>query len=496
MALPGILSAVNANLHGIDWGIIVGYVLAMMGLGAYLSTRIRGFKDYFLAGGMLTTPILICTLVSTYYELDVTFGTSESAYYYGVVAWTWLNRPYYIAIILAAILLAGRLKKMGGLMTLPDLLEKHYGLPTRIVGAAACFIYSLPITALAGMTVMFTLLGWDPVVALALSVGVCVVYTVMGGLWADAISDTVQFVLMCVSMAVAIPVALNWVGGWEFTQHLPVDDVTGVRQHLTATGGLRPGIIIAWTIGALTVFVEPAFYQRIFAARDHRSIIRALLVGIVLWASYDWGVTMIGLIARSAAEQGLLDGDLEGKHALVAVCLQTLPLGLKGLFIGGVLAAAMSSVDSYSLLASGNVVYDIARPLWPRPLSDRALVIATRIGIFGVMLVAVAASLAFDRITDAWVFMSGALASVVFVPVMGAIWLKPRRAAGLLSASLGLLTFIVFHVLVRFNGSYDDEYESWSWTVGGVQLWREYAAIAALPMSCLGFALGQMVGRK
>ena len=83
----------------------------MLGLGAWLSRRIHGFKDYFLADGALTTPLLICTLVSTYYELDVTFAVSEQGYYYGLVSWFWLSRPYYVAIILAALLVAPRLKR-------------------------------------------------------------------------------------------------------------------------------------------------------------------------------------------------------------------------------------------------------------------------------------------------------------------------------------------------------------------------------------------------
>lgn len=486
----------EGDLHPIDWSVIALYVLLMMGMGAVLATRIKGFKDYFLAGGMLTTPILVCTLVSTYYELDVTFGTSESAYHYGVVAWTWLNRPYYVCIILAALFIAPRLKRMGDLMTLPDLLDRHYGRPTRVVGAAACFIYSLPITAIAGLTAMFVMLGWNPFAAVTITVAICAVYTIMGGLWADAISDTIQFLLMCVSLAVAIPIAIDWVGGFSFVEALPVDPASNAQLHLTPTGGLSPWLIAAWTIGALTVFVEPAFYQRIFAARSTRSVVGAMLLGILLWAAYDWGVTMIGMIGRAAVEKGLLDADLDGTHALMAVCMKTLPLGLKGLFIGGVLAAAMSSVDSYSLLASGNITYDIIRPLTRKPISDRALIRATRVGVFVVMAIAVLLSLAFDRITDAWTFMAGVLASVVLVPAMGAIFLNPRRVAGLASAASGFAALAAFHVVVHTLGARDDEMESWKWTVGGFDVWREYAAVFALPFSCLGFSIGQVLGRK
>lgn len=55
-----------AALSAADYVVIAVYLLGMIALGAFLSTRIKVFKDYFLAGGALTTPLLICTLVSSY----------------------------------------------------------------------------------------------------------------------------------------------------------------------------------------------------------------------------------------------------------------------------------------------------------------------------------------------------------------------------------------------------------------------------------------------
>lgn len=472
----------NVSLHPVDWAIVSGYLLLMLGIGVLLASRIHQFKDYFLAGGMLTTPLLVCTLVSTYYELDVTFATSESGFYYGVVSWVWLSRPYYVAIFIAALLLARRLKRYA-FMTLPDLLEHQYGTGTRVVGALACFVYSLPITALAGMAVMFETLGWSKEVGILVAVGICVAYTMMGGLWADAISDTVQFVLMCVSLAVAIPIAMQWIGGFNFVTSLPA-------AHLTSTGGLSPWLIVAWTTGALTVFVEPAFYQRIFAAKDNRSIVQALLIGVLLWAAYDWGVTLIGMVARAAVDMRLLPEALEGKQALLTVCLKTLPLGLRGLFIGGVLAAAMSSVDSYCLLASGNLVYDIYRPLSQRGLSDSTMLRSTRVGTFVVMLVAVVASLAFERILDAWVFLASVLVSVVFVPVMGALFTQVHGAAGLSASIAGFVGLLAFYGVVYLFGVYDQDNGSYVWRWGDIELWREYAVLVALPISLVGFVVG------
>lgn len=486
----------HAHLDGFDYAVIGVYLTAMLALGAILSTKIRAFKDYFLAGGSLTTPLLICTLVSSYYGIDVTFGTSESGFYYGVVAWFWYSLPYYFFIGFAALVIAPRLKRYGNAMTLSDILEQHYGRPTRVVGAAACFVYSAPVLAMAGMMTLLEFVGIPTSWGLLAAIGVCAAYTTMGGLWADAISDTMQFVLMCVSLAIAIPFAIDWVGGWGFMEHMSASAHSDTANHFAHHGGLSGWMLAAWSMTGLTVLVEPAFYQRVFAASDAKAVQRALLVGILLWASYDWGVTLIGIIARSAVEQGLLPADLVGRSALLTICMEMLPTGLRGLMIGGILSAAMSTIDSYSLLASGNVVYDIYRPLIDPKASDRRLLVLTRLGVFGVMVAAAIMSLFFERMRDAWQFMSSVMASVVLTPVLGALFSRPRRAAGLWSAISGFAGLAAFYGLLFTYGNYDPVEETHVWRIAGAELWQDFAVLFALPISIAGFTAGNLFGKE
>jgi SSS family solute:Na+ symporter len=481
-------------LSVVDYAIVAAYLLGMLGLGAVISTRIRGFKDYFLAGGALTTPLLVCTLVSSYYGIDVTFGTSESGFYYGVVAWFWYSLPFYFFIAVAALVISPRLRRYGDAMTMSDVIEHHYGRGTRVVGAIACFIYSAPVLAMAGMMTLMEFLGLPIGWGLVVTIGVCAIYTTMGGLWADVLSDTVQFVLMCVSLAIAIPLAVRWVGGWEFVAHLPPHPQGGDSLYMQHHGGLSYWMLAAWSLTGLTLLIEPAFYQRVFAAKDSRAVPRALLFGILLWASYDWGATLIGIIARAAVEKGMLAADLEGRAALITVCIEMLPVGLRSLMLGGILAAAMAQIDSYSLLASANLVYDIYRPLFDPHASERRLVLLTRVGVFIVMVASVLISLMFERMRDMWQFMASIMAAVLFVPMMAALFARPRPAAGLGGAVAGLVGLVTFYTLLFAFGRYDDQNETYIWRIGGVELWQDYAVLCALPVSLAGFLLGNRLG--
>lgn len=476
------------SLGAVDYLILVVYTLAMLGIGWAVTSKIRGFHDYFSAGGALTTPLLICTLVSTYYGLEATFSTSEVGFHHGLVAWFWFARPYYVAIFIAAFVVARKLRGRQ-FWSLPDVLEAHYGKWTRVAGATACMVYSLPIVSITGLGILFETMGWPKGIGLSVGVTVCLIYTLCGGLWADAITDTVQFVIMCLALAIAIPRAIDLAGGYDFVDYLPA-------RYMTTTGGVSPWLIGAWICASLTVFVEPTFYQRIFAAKDEKSVVRALLAGLLFWAAYDWAVTLLGMVAKAAIARGNLPETLEGNRALLEVCMASLPVGLRGLFIGGILATAMSSVDSYSLLASANLVYDIYRPLRGGRVSDRALLLGTRVGVVVVTLLGLLVSLLFERIADAWVFMASALTSVVFVPVMGAVLFRPRPAAGLASSVAGLVGLVAFHAVVHSQGVYDDGQGSYKLVLGAAEIWREYAVLFALPISCLAFIAGHVGDRR
>lgn len=483
----------NDKLSLVDWIVIGSFLVMMLGFGAYLALRIKSFKEYFLAGGALSTPLLICTLVSTYYGLDVTFGTSETSFYYGLSAWVWYCLPYYLFIGIAAVLIASRLRQHDA-SSLPELLEQKYGRGMSVLSAAACFVYSAPILAIAGLMTMTSWLGVNEVWGVMLIVGVCAAYTSMGGLWADTLSDTVQFVLMCVTLAVALPLAVNWVGGWDFIEHLPRSE-NGEQLYLTHHGGLGIWVLLAWALSGTTVLVEPAFYQRVFAARDTRSITRALLLGIVLWAAYDWIVVMIGMLAQAAVQQGMLSAELEGKQALLEVSVTVLPMGLRGIMIGGIIAAAMSTIDSYSLLAAGNLIYDIGNKFRKEPLSDRQLMWAMRIGVVVVLLFSVALAMSFERLRHAWLFMASLLSAAALVPTMALLFAKPKRGAGLWSGVFGVVGLFGYLIAVTALGSYNAEEDSIELIVrsawGDIVLGQFNGVVAALPCSVLGMLIGQ-----
>lgn len=476
-------------MGAIDLTITLGYVVGVLVLGWVVSRSITGFRDYFVAGGRMTAPLLVCTLVSTYYGLDVLLGGSEVGYVDGVVGWFWYARPYYVGVLLTALLLASRLRDRD-FLSLPDVAEAAYGRGTRAVVAVASFFYSLPLLALMGIGVLLDIvLGVPFVWGVVVGAAVSLAYTLMGGLLADAFTDTIQFTLMCVTLGVAAVIALDGLGGVDaLPAALPA-------SYFDPRGTYPLPVLVVFSLGALSVLVEPAIYQRIFAATSRRAVYVSLAIGLVLWGSYDWITTLLGMAAQAA---GL---EVEPRYALLTLVTDALPAGLTGLFVAGVIATGMSTVDSYLLIAGGNLSYDLYRPLVNPRLSDAGLLRLTRWSIVLACVVSVAFALFFTSMVSAWVFMATMLVGAAFVPVSAALFtrrhLKP--AAGLASSLVGLVTSAGVYALVNLNGARNEEWGTMIWRVEigpvSIDVWQEYAVLLALPLSALAFLVGQWRGR-
>ncbi len=257
-----IVSTLDAFIVGV-------YITGMLFIGIYVSRNIKSFIDFALAGRLLSTPLLAGTLISTYYGLDVTFGSSETAYLEGVSTFFVYSLPFYLCYLGVAFYIVPRLFKLK-VNSIPETIAHFYGSAARIPAILATIFYSLPIISVAGIGLLgHFFFGLDPIVAACLGAGIAAFYTLFGGLLADVLTDSVQFFIMCVTLSLAALIAMIEIGSPEQLQRLMAPEV------FKPMGALSPADIIIYSFIALTPLVEPAFYQRIFASRSPQAVTRA-----------------------------------------------------------------------------------------------------------------------------------------------------------------------------------------------------------------------------
>jgi SSS family solute:Na+ symporter len=162
---------------------------------------------------------------------------------------------------------------------------------------------------------------------------------------------------------------------------------------------------------ALATLIEPAFYQRCYAAKTAATARTGIFLSIGCWALFDFLTTSCGLYARVLLPE--LADPIASFPALASVVL---PAGLLGLFALALLATVMSTVDSYSFLAGATFGNDIARRSgW---IDQSQVTKYTRVGLVISSVLAVSLALFFGSVIDIWHVFGSIGTPALLVPVL------------------------------------------------------------------------------
>ena len=490
------------TLHWLDYAIIAVYVGFMLYIGFYFNKRKKGFDDYFMAGRGLTAPLLVGTLVSTFYGLDTLFGTSEVGFFEGVSAFFAYSLPYTALYVVMAFLAPKFKEKFPKGSTMQEIALYKFGKPTGVITSIAAYLYSTNTMEMMGIGFMLRLLTGMPFwLGTLIGAVIVIVYTWTGGLWAVTMTDFIQFVAMMVTVGLAMIIGWNAIGGVNAVFD-GLMEWTGSLSEATyffrpGAGYLTPWTLVAYSVTALAVLCEPAFFQRMFAAASPKEIKRGFAIGVPMWLSFDWCVSFLGLLGAAAIGLEIIP-EVAANEALFAIVGQYLPIGVMGIFVAGVLACAMSTADSYFLVAGGVIGVDLYRNMINPKADDKKVERVTKAGMLVSAALSITLAFTFERIMQVWVFQATLIVTTALIPVyFGTFSKRPqKKIAGVLAAGFGLVASIVWYVWSNFFGTWSEDWEVFVIRIGNWELWQEYGILIITPIALVIYLIANAAGKK
>ncbi|MBP0484831.1 sodium:solute symporter [Sagittula salina] len=377
------MSEAKFDLHMIDYAIVVIYFFGIIAHGLYVSRKSgKGADDYFLAGRTLPWYLIGFSLFASNMSGSSFVGLMGGAYDNGVVIYNYEWTAAFVLILFAIFILPSYLRAK--ISTVPEFLEARYDVRSRRAFSlftilAILFIDSAGALYAGGLVISNVtdyLNLWTAVAVLALVAGI---YTILGGLSAVVVTDTVQAVLLIVAAAVLFWLGLDEIGGWEamFT------DVGDEKKHLILPAdhdflpwtGIWGVILLGFYYFAINQFVV----QRTLGARDlKQGQIGAIFAGFLKLPNL-FLLILPGLIALK------LYPDLETPDlAFPTLAFELMPIGVRGLIMAALIAAIMSSLDSAMNSAATLVVKDFVLPF--RDVSEDRQVWIGRVVTGAVMI--------------------------------------------------------------------------------------------------------------
>ena len=454
----------DTNFGILDWCIVVGYLIAIVSIGVYIRKYIASATDFMVAGRGLKTFLAIATMIGTELGLVTVMYSSQKGFTGGFAAF---HIAFAAAIVTLFVGLSGfivvplrRLK----VMTIPEFYEKRFGKDVRILGGIILALSgilnmgmflkagSLFVTGVTGMTSEFHL-------KIVMTVLLCLVllYTTLGGMVSVAILDYIQFVVLSFSLVFASIMSIKFLGWGTIIETVTREMGDGGFNPFNEAGFGWSYVLWMFFLGLVSCAIWQTSVIRACSAKSVgivRRIYTLSSVGFLIrfLIPYFFGICALVFIANNAAlkevflsEEGRANSNLS-LTAMPFYLSQILPAGFIGIISAGMLAAFMSTHDSYLLCWSSVLTQDVVAPWFKQDLSSKTRLLLTRIFIVAIGLFILVWGLWYPLGQDLWDYMaiSGAIYSIGGFALLafGLYWKRASRVGAYLALLTGFLAII------------------------------------------------------
>ncbi len=422
---------------------VLAYVALQLALGAWIARKIRTEDDYLVAGRSLGPLVAGGTIFATWFGAETCLGGAGGAYASGVSLGTSEPFAYGLCIVFLGLVFATRLWKLR-LTTLGDFFRARYSrgveqlavllmIPTSLLWAAA--------QVRAFGQVLSSASELEVQGAIALAAAIVVVYTALGGLLADALTDLVQGACLIVGLLVILFGVLDSAGGLGAAL---ASIEPGRLRLVPEEGGSTLALLESWSVPILGSVVAQELVVRISASRSAAVARGAALAGGGLYVLVGLVPVFLGLVGAT------LVPDLADAEAILPELAERFlsPVAY-ALFAGALVSAILSTVDSTLLVCSSLLVHDLVLPRIPGA-SERAKVRLARLGVVGFGLLAFLLALTGESVAGLVELASSLGSAGLFVILVLGLF---TRRGGAPSASAALLAGLATYVGASLAGS-------------------------------------------
>ena len=427
----------------LDYGIMVGYFVAILAIGTFFGRRNKGTKDFFFGGHRFAWWLIAFSMIATTIGSYSFVKYSTIAFNYGIASsQTYLNDWLWMPLLVFGWL---PILYFSRITSIPEYFERRFDRRTRKAMTWLLLVYLIGYIGVNLFTMgkaLHLLLGWPIFGAASLVAAISAVYVTFGGQTSVIMTDLFQGLMLLATGLVLLFLGAEYLGGIEqLWEHLP-------RSHRLAFANFNEdpaynSVGIFWQDAiantAVFYFLNQGIMMRFMATRSVGDARKAILaVFLVLMPIAAVVVASGGWVGKSLAHAGELPPDMEGARVFfIASELLAMP-GVFGLIMAALTAALMSTIDTLITAIAAIVVNDVYQPRRPGA-SDQELLKVARYSSVGVTLFGVAlvpAFMQFDSIYAAHgAFTAAVTPPMVIALLFGVFWRRftPQAAFAVLT---------------------------------------------------------------
>lgn len=484
---------------------MVIYMSAVILIGVLFAKRAnKNSEEYFLGGRSLGPWVTAMSAEASDMSGWLLMGLPGVAYWCGVSDAAWTAIGLAVGTYLNWLIVSKRLRRYsecaGEAITLPEFFSNRFHENKKVIMSIAAVFILIFFTVYASSCfvtcgkLFSTLFGLPYIWMMILGAVFVLLYTILGGFLAESVSDFMQAIIMIIALTVVVFLGTTAAGGFgaviENAKSIPgFMDFFGIATPQTVDGtadGIQQivngkplfgdaGIYsflsiascMAWGLG---YFGMPQVLLRFMAIRSEKELTRSRRIATV-WVVISLAVAVfIGIVGRMLYPTALTTKS-DAESVFIVLSTNLLPPLLAGFVMAGILAATISSSDSYLLIAASALAKNVYQGIVRKNATDKQVMWVSRITLLVISLIAMVIasnekSIIFTIVSFAWAGFGA-----VFGPLMliSLFWKRINRAGAIAGMLSGGIMVFVWKLVIR--------------PLGG--LWNIYELLPAFIISCI-----------
>ncbi|WP_110647393.1 sodium/proline symporter PutP [Salinicola peritrichatus] len=453
------------------WISLIAYFVLMIAIGLYaMRTSTATSEDYMLGGRTLSPQVAALSAGASDMSGWLLLGLPGALFVSGLGS-AWIGIGLFVGAFFNWLLVAPRLREQtvhyGNAITIPEFLANRF--PTRAMSlrtiSAIVIVVFFSIYTASGLVAGGKLFDSafagvidigglsDYATGVIITLGVVLIYTVVGGFLAVSMTDFVQGCIMMLALVIMPAVVLFGEGGGGFaqaSQTLNAVDPTLLSwtNGLTFIGWLSA---VTWGLG---YFGQPHIIVRFMAIRSLKDVPVARNIGMSWMLVSLVGAISVGIFGRAYAVRNGLDVQDPETIFIILADLLFHPL-ITGFLYAALLAAIMSTISSQLLVASSSLTEDFYRLFLRKEATEKETV---RVGRFSVVLVGVVAAIiasdpnsqVLGLVSNAWAGFGAAFGPLIILSLM---WSRTNGAGAIAGMVVGAVTVMLW-ISLGWNASF------------------------------------------
>ena len=419
---------------------VIGYWVISVGIGLYAATRVHTTKDFAIAGRHLPFYMVTATVFATWFGSETVLGipaTFLQGGLNGVVA-----DPFgaSLCLILVGVFFAAPLYRMN-LLTIGDFYKRRYGRSVEVLTTIAIVISYLGWVGaqINALGLVFNVVSDGEISKLGgmwIGSATILIYTLFGGMWAVAITDFIQMIIIVLGMLYIGHDISGMVGG-----------VGNVVEHARQEGKLdfwpswNLKDVIGFAAAGVTMMLgsipQQDVFQRVQSSKTIKIAVWATILGGCLYFLFAFVPMFLAYSATLIDPQMVakyINSDTDSQMILPTLVLEHAPPFAQIMFFGALLSAIKSCASATLLAPSVTFTENILKPMMGK-MTDRKLLLSMRVVTLSftilVTLYAINSKLSiFSMVENAYQVTLAA----AFIPLACGVYWKRATNQGALAA--------------------------------------------------------------